>query len=186
MDGDVLFIDTVYNPEPGDFCKLNKYCPKGRYLLGQWHHCRDIFHVHLSNSDLFFFCHEKGKCNSIIEFMKKFESKLNLKEPSNFGPTQRKGILWIKPSKWWMRSSMRRSFLTILLRASFKYSISKDNFYESIFAEKYFSKTRYATEKFLLGYTKYTGKKRGWYKQFFQLHPSQKLIDVLLVKPTSD
>jgi hypothetical protein len=186
VDGDVLFIDTIYNPEPGDFSKLNKYCPKGRYLLGQWHHCRDIFHVHFSNCDLFFFSHAKGKYNSIIEFMKKFERKLNLKDRSEFGPTQRKGIIWVKPSRWWTRSSMRRSFLTILLRASFNYCISKDNFYDAIFSENYFAKTRYATEKFMAGCTKYTGKKRGWYKQFCQLKPSQKLVDNLLIKPESD
>ena len=183
MNENLIFIDTIYNPRPGDFSKLNKYCPIGRYSLGQWYNCRELFHNHLANCKIFFFSYEEGKYNSIIKFMKKAEEILKIEVKSEFGPTQRKDVIWIKPSKWWTCSSMRRSFLTILLRSSLNYSFFKDNFFEAIFLEKYFSETRYATERFFSGFTKYTGRKRGWYKQFFKLKPSEKLIDYLLIKP---
>ena len=128
MNENLIFIDTIYNPRPGDFSKLNKYCPIGRYSLGQWYNCRELFHNHLANCKIFFFSYEEGKYNSIIKFMKKAEEILKIEVKSEFGPTQRKDVIWIKPSKWWTCSSMRRSFLTILLRSSLNYSFFKDNF----------------------------------------------------------
>lgn len=176
---DILYIDTLYRPIPGSFAKL-KNKADNRHEVGQWYYCRDIFHKYLHNLKLFFFSHSTSKGRSIIAFMQKIEKKLQLKDLSEYGLTQRKTIIWIKPSRWWTQKAMRRSLFTALLRTAENYSYSKDNFEEALFSHLYTKGTRCAIERFLAGYTRYTGKKRGWYKQFCDLKSEE--IDFLLVK----
>jgi hypothetical protein len=91
--------------------------------------------------------------------------------------------MWIKPSKWWLKYGMRRSLFTILLRAGLVYVVAKENFDEAVNGEKYLSMTKYAFSRFLSGFTKYTGHKRGWHRQFCQMRPTADEIDELLIKP---
>jgi hypothetical protein len=192
---DILYIDTAYRPEAGSFAiPVPKYSYKrigdsferidpDRYKVIQWCTCRDLFHSRLYNLKLFFFSHQTGKGRSVSEFMQKVESILEIKNRSEYGATQRKTIMWIKPSYWWTQRAMRRSLYTILLRAGNGYSPSKDNFEEALFSNFYTTKTQYAVRRFLAGNTIYTGKKKGWYNQFHNIDSNTDLVDLLLVKP---
>ena len=62
---------------------------------------------------------------------------------------------------------MKRSLLTILLRCGVKYNRKQDNFEDAVFSCAYTQNTRYAVQRFLDGFTKYTGKSNGWYNQFY-------------------
>lgn len=177
----VYYIDTPYRPDPGSFAKFKSF-KDDRYAIGIWHTCRELFHTHLSGLKLFFYAHEVGKGACIAEFISKIENDLDVKPRSKFGPTQRKTIMWIEPSKWWINRAMRRSLFTLLLRTGSNYQLSKDNFEEALYSHHYALDTRYAIERFLKGYTKYTGKKRGWHKQFHDFQPTQAEIDLLLIK----
>jgi hypothetical protein len=184
--GDVLYIDTRYRPEAGSFAKP-KDMEGDRYKVGQWYFCRDLFHGQLYNCGLFFFSHDVTKGHCVAAFMRAVEEILEVYPKSDFGPTQRKTIMWVKPSRWWTVRAMRRSLFTILLRAGAEYNPNKDNFNEALFSDPYTMGTQYATQRFFAGYTVYTGKKRGWYNQF-RIYaeygvPNEKEIDKLLVKP---
>jgi len=179
---EVIFIDTPYSPSPGGFARTQKINGE-RHKVDHWFFCRDIFHNVLWNLKLFFYSIQAGKCNSVCTFIHEIEEKLDVQPRTQLGPTQIKKIMWIKPSSWWTRYGMRRSLFTILLRAGLKYVVTKDNFVDAVNSEKYLSKTPYAFERFMSGYTKYAGHKRGWYKQFCENNLSHEEIDKLLIKP---
>ena len=166
--GDILYIDTPYRPQTGSFSKLREL-NGDRYKADIWYVCRDLFHGVLYNLKFFFFSHDLGKGHCIAAFIKKVEEKLDIQPRSEFGPTQRKTIMWIKPSKWWTGRTMRRSLFTILLRCGDAYNPNKDNFEKALFSYSYAKNTKIAINRFLAGYTDYTGKKRGWYKQFSEI-----------------
>jgi hypothetical protein len=180
--GDVLYIDTPFRPEAGSFGK-SRSMEADRYKVGHWHYCRELFHGQLHNLELFFFSHNVGKGQPISAFVQKVEDMVNVYPQTKFGPTQRKTIMWIEPSRWWTSRGMRRSLFTILLRCGSEYSISKNNFDEALMSDPYVIDTEYAVRRFLSGCTQYTGRNKGWHKQFKALHPSNKEIDQLLIKP---
>lgn len=180
--GDVIYINTPYRPEAGSFCKP-KDIDGDRYKVGQWYYCRDLFHSQLYNLNLFFFSHDSARGYCVAAFMRKVEEKLNVEPKSEFGPTQRKTIMWVKPSRWWTGRAMRRSLFTILLRAGCQYFPNKDNFEEALFSDPYAMSTKYAVQRFFAGNTAYTGRSRGWYRQFYENKPTEKEIDVFLVRP---
>lgn len=188
--GDVLYIDTRYRPDAGSFSKP-KDMEGDRYKVGQWYFCRDLFHGQLYNCSLFFFSHDTTKGHCVAAFMRMVEQMLDVQPRSEFGPTQRKTIMWVKPSRWWTVRAMRRSLFTILLRAGNQYAPIKNNFTEALFSDPYTLGTHYATMRFFAGHTVYTGKKRGWFNQFrttagsFGAEPqlTNSEIDKLLVKP---
>jgi len=163
--GEVLFMDTVYRPAAGSFGKPRS--DNGdRYVVCTWHSCRDIWHNQMYNAKIFFYAHEACKNKSIAAFFERVEDMLKLESPSQFGPTQKKSIMYIKPSRWWLKYAMRRSLFTILLRSSTGYDISSENFEEALRSDVYASRTSIAINHFLSGNTVYKGRKRGWYKQF--------------------
>lgn len=180
--GDVLKIDTPFRPEAGSFGR-SKSKEAERYKVGQWHYCRELFHGQLQNLDIFFFSHNVGKGHCIASFIDKIETMIDVYPKTKFGPTQRKTIMWIEPSRWWTAKGMRRSLFTILLRCGNAYSFNKDNFDEALLSDPYVIETEYAVRRFLNGNTQYTGRNRGWHKQFFSLNPDKKTIDSLLIKP---
>jgi hypothetical protein len=112
--------------------------------------------------------------------MEKVERKANIDYFSEYGPTQKKSIMWIRPSKWWTLKSMKRSLFTILLRCGNNY---KNNFKEALLSDPYASATEYSINRFLCGYTHYTGSKKGWLDQFYDIRLNKKAINSLLVKP---
>ena len=177
----VIFINTLYKPPSGSFSYPRNY-NNNRYEIGIWYNCRDIFNKKLFDLTLFFFSHDIGQDNHVIAFITKIENILDVQPRSKFGPTQRKSIMWIQPSKWWTWRVMRRSLFTILIRAVREYLPTKDNFEDVIASDKYLRDTKYAFYRFLEGNTHYTGKLRGWHKQFYKCVASNDEINKLLIK----
>lgn len=178
---ETLRISTPYRPESGSFATYRTFNGE-KYRIINWHYCRDIFHPYLYNLDLFFFAHDPNKSYNIASFMERLERKVNIDYFSEYGPTQRKNIMWIRPSKWWTLKSMKRSLFTILLRSANNYNPNKKNFKEALFSDPYAAATEYAISRFLTGYTHYTGSKKGWLDQFYEVRLNKKSIDSLLVK----
>lgn len=85
------------------------------------------------------------------------EKKMKTKSRSVVCPTSRPDITYIKLSKWWVQNDIRKSFLTILLRAAVNNAYKK-NFFKSLFEDGdpqgFFKKTPLAVRRFLKGYTK--------------------------------
>lgn len=178
---EVIRIDTPYRPGPGSYCKPKEFS-NGRWTVHQWFYCREIWHGHLYLLKLFFYSHRNGRGDNVAAFMRKVEDMLHVYPRSEFGPTQRKTIMWVRPSVWWTKPTMRRSLFTILLRAGEKYNPALDNFYDALYSDPYTDNTRYAVARFLNGHTIYKGKRKGWYNQFYLRSPSHEEIDLLLVK----
>ena len=177
-----VLIDNLRVANPGCFARCRAY-ENGRYRIDHWFYCRDIFHHVLSKLDIFFFSHKIGQSRGIIAFMLKAEEMLCVSPRSDYGLTQRKTVMWVRPSSWWIRHAMRRSLFTILLRAGLEYDAKIENFKETLLKDKYLCETIYAVERFFSGHTRYVGRKRGWHKQFFLCNPSKQEIDRLLAIP---
>lgn len=177
---ETLRISTPYRPESGSFASHRAF-DGDRYKIVNWHYCRDIFHPQLYNLDLFFFSHDTNKSYNIASFMERVERKANIDYFSEYGPTQRKSIMWIRPSKWWTLKSMKRSLFTILLRCGNNYNPRKRNFKEALLSDPYAAATEYAINRFLSGYTHYTGKQKGWLDQFYESRLSKEDINSLLL-----
>jgi hypothetical protein len=176
-----MLVDSPYKPSPGMFARC-KQILKDRYKIDHWLYCRELFHNHLFNLKLFFYAHARGKGAVTASFIAEVEEILDVQPRSEMGPTQQKMVMWIKPSKWWTSRGMRRSLFTILLRAGKTYKPAKNNIEEVVTSDKYLEGTSKAFFRFLEGYTKYTGHKRGWYRQFCQLKPSDEMIEKLLIR----
>lgn len=168
-------ILTSFRPGPGSFAKI-KY-QNGFFVAGNWQSCREVWHRIGRREKFFLYSHEISKGKTISNFITALEKRLGLRKFTVIGPTQRKTISWIKPASWWISGAMRNSFFTIALRAGYNY---KGNFEEALFEHIYFRETRYAVERFLNGYNRYSGKMSGWYHQFY-LCPDEK-VDGLLLK----
>lgn len=175
---DVIRISTPYLPEAGSFGKHKGFDGKN-YKVLDWHYCRDIFNEKLYKTNLFFLTHPSRKSYSIASFMLNIEQKINIY--SDYGPTQKNSIMWIRPSKWWTKNSMNRSIFTIFLRCGFNYSPKLNNFKEALFNNEYIESTSYAVRRFLAGNIIYTGNKRGWVDQFSSIDKPE--INKLLIKP---
>jgi len=178
--GDMIFVDSVYRPSTGSFGKPS-VIKDNRYVVKNWFNCREIWHNQMYNARLFFYVYPVIRNKSLNAFFDKIESFLNIKENSVFGPTQKKHIIYIKPSKWWLRYTMRRSLFTILLRSSSAYDYGLDNFENALYSNYYAERSRKSIQYFLQGNTVYKGKKRGWYKQFGETNLSDDDIKKLLV-----
>jgi hypothetical protein len=174
---EVFHVLGPYRPGPGNFAKIKHIFQDGSIMPSQWQDCREIWHSENKNLKFFFFSHPSGTGKNAARFMEKFEKKVDA-TPSRMGLTQRKTISWVEPSAWW-QSSMRRSLYTILLRSAPAYKPNKDNFRQALYSNEYAEATEEAVERFLDGYTYYTGRTRGWYKQFHK----PKNLNKLLVKP---
>jgi hypothetical protein len=112
----------------------------------------------------------KNKCGkSIGLFIDKFEDKMKLSKRSIFGPTQREDVTWLVVSRWWIRSNVRRSLFTALLRVGQNYKPQRDNFQTVLFAncygkQNYYTRqTKKAVERFMDGYTILDRKAGFWY-----------------------
>ena len=170
-----------YYPTPISFANYSRF-ENDTYFVRQWYKCRDLWQTRMGKTDLFFLAHESGKSKNIIEFMKIVEEKLNLADRSQYGFTQKKFIIYIRPSKWWLQRAIKKSLYTILLRCGSNYLPLKNNFYDALQSEKYLIDTKYALDRFLSGYTNYHGKVRGWYNQFFLKKPTALELNDLLTK----
>lgn len=179
------------NIQRGSFSKILFTKEDGTLIAKEWLYCREYFQDESKGINQFLFCHSKDKIKNIFAFINKIENVLKINKFSLMGPTQRKNVSWIKPSNWWLRTSMKRSLFTALLRCGQRYNPQIDNFEEALFSYFYTKDTKQAVKRFLQGNTKYTGKKKGWYNQFkwgYKTHNYQKIglkeINKLLIKPS--
>lgn len=168
---EVTYADTAYarmRPRIGGFGLLNQdKLLKKNWEVQKWITCRDNFQADPMNIKKFLFVSGYNNGMNVIAFIDRVEVILGLSQITLMGLTQRKDVIWIQPTSWWTKYAMRRSLFTILLRAGRGYKRSKDNFNEALFSVIYTERTKYATERFLNGYTRYTGKVSGWYNQFY-------------------
>ena len=151
----------------GSFSKIEYTKIDGTLVAKEWLFCREYFQDESKGIRRMLFCHTMHRSKNIAFFINRTEEKLELKEKSVIGPTQRYNISWIRISPWWTQTSMKRSFFTILLRCGVNYKIKQNNFEEALFSSVYTKRTSYAVKRFMEGHTRYTGKKKGWYNQFY-------------------
>jgi hypothetical protein len=176
----------------GSFSKVEYTKIDGTLVAEEWLYCREYFQEESSGIRRMLFCHTAHRCKNIAKFIGEIEKKLNLNKKTIIGPTQRYNISWIKVSDWWTKSSMRRSLFTIFLRCGVRYSYKEENFEKALMSNIYTRHTEYAVRRFLSGATKYTGKKKGWYNQFYwgggnkvnHKKLTNEQIDKLLIYPT--
>lgn len=150
--------------------------------------CRERFARQWDQNTVgFYFTHPANMGYSVATFLKKTEIILKRTDFSEYALTNRDNILWIEPSKFWMDCRMRRSLLTILVRAGMVYDPKRDNYEEALFAEKWAKPTKMAVMRFLFGFTKYNGpnienqsvESRGW-KFIFESITEQQIKEYLL------
>jgi hypothetical protein len=150
-------------------------------------YCRDYFHLRDSETpNQLLFLHRNNKTEAIADFIYQIEDVLEVKEKTQFSPTQRSNILWIGVSPWW-QTVMRSSLLTILLRASQNYN-QRSGLEKALFGIDLTRYSEYSVRRFMNGYTTYTGDLGEWYRQFGTnrvfdcVMPSNETIEQLLVK----
>lgn len=119
----------------------------------------------------FYFKHPAGQSVSVAAFILKTEAILKEPEQSVFAETNRNTILWVQPSEFWKCCPVRRSLLTVLLRAGILYDSERDNYEDALFKQEYVVPTKKAVMRFLFGFTDYRGPEildtgtiwvRGW------------------------
>lgn len=140
--------------------------------------CRERF---ASSFDLstkgFFFKHYPKGSRSVATFVSKTEKILKIRNLSKFSETNRDSILWFEPCHFWKSCRMRRSLLTIFLRAGMIYDTDKDNYEHVLFNHPYIVPTKQAVMRFMYGFTKYAGppmksvslETKGWREVFKKL-----------------
>lgn len=158
------------NIRVGSFSAVTLAAWDGSWTADEFVYCREIFQDFSGSLRRILFCHKPNKSRHIAAFMGKIEDKLKLKNRSFFGPTQRYNVMWIMPSQWWMDREIKRSLFTCLLRCGWSYDPLRNNFYEALWSQQYTSETKYAVQRFLRGYTRYTGSHNYAYDQRIGWH----------------
>lgn len=175
----------------GSFSKIEFTKFDGTLVAKEWLYCREYFQDESNGIRRMLFCHTAHRCKNIAAFISAVEDKLKIKEKSLIGPSQRYNISWINISSFWTNTSMKRSLFTIFLRCGVTYKIKQDNFDEALLGSIYTRHTEYAVRRFLDGNIRYTGKKKGWYNQFYwgggnranHKKPTEEEVDKLLIYP---
>jgi len=120
--------------------------------------CRERFgRAWDETTDGWFFKHPPRKSVDVASFVLKTEAILKQSQFSKFSETNRDTVLWVEPSPFWKACRMRRSLLTILIRAGMVYDLKNDNYEHALFNQQYVTPTKRAVKRFLHGFTKYTG-----------------------------
>lgn len=155
---------------------------KSRWRIGSFYHCRDQFHPHFTGkSQNIIYCHPANEREDIANFIWMIEDRVKVEEHSRIGPTNRNTFTWIKVSPFWLQQSMRRSFFTAILRAARAYKVAKNNFNEALYSVFYFQESRPAVQRFLAGFTYFTGRRYGWHNVFRNKSAAQ--VATLLTLP---
>lgn len=161
-----------YKPSPG--FEETVFLDKTDKRFCRWEKCRDrvqSISANVIKENGLWFSHRKKTGPKIRKFFEKLETILKINERSEFGNTENpEHCLWMKVSPWWMESVIRRSFLTMALRASQNYKPQKQNILECFEKNKYGGTSMVAINLFLQGYTNYRGKPlnmlEGWSRMF--------------------
>jgi hypothetical protein len=177
MDGKlkVIFSNTGLGPSVGSFavCRLSR----GKYRASEFVYCREHFH-RIRPTGIILFHTRSRDVNRTVAFLKKVERKLKIKNKSKFYYTQRITVFAMEVSPWWNNYSVRRSFLTVLLRAGRNYKPRNDNF-DFVLHEgnKYLKETSVAVERFMAGNTRLKGKFcGGWVAEFYLDYEATRLV----------
>lgn len=180
--------------KPKTILSLNTDVTNGSYALDDvplsFETCRERFAARFKQTTPgLYFKHEPERGEDVAAFLLKTEDIVGV-EKSRFSKTNHNTILWIEHSSFWKSCSMRRSLLTILLRAGILYDRHKDNYEDVLFSQEFVKVTKKAVMRFLFGFTKYVGPEiigadtvifQGW-KSIFE-GKNETDIKSFLVKP---
>ncbi len=149
--------ESLKRPNPGQFAVE----PLQDKAL-DWIVCRDRFTCYFTeNTEGFYFSHLPGNGNNVSAFIFKTEVILTIAH-SEFDSTNRDYITWITPSLFWKESFIRRSLLTLLLRAGDNYDPKTDNYEEALYSNKWLRDSKLAVMRFLFGFTEFPSAGPGW------------------------
>jgi len=149
--------ENLKRPNPGQFAVEP---PLGRAL--DWIACRDRFTCYFTeDTEGFYFSHLPKDSEKISAFIFKTEVVLTVPH-SEFGDTNRDYITWITPSSFWKENFIRRSLLTLLLRAGAAYDPKTDNYELALYSNKWLQESKSAVMRFLFGFTEFTSASPTW------------------------
>lgn len=125
--------------------------------------CRDMLHGAWNKQNAIAYrLGDRVDRNKFIQFIQLVEKRIKRNTienfpPSKFSDTNVRSVIYISISSWWLAESIRRSFLSELIRAAIAYSIdtssSESKFWGSIWSRPYFQNTKKDVRRFLQGYT---------------------------------
>jgi hypothetical protein len=143
-------IRSTYSPGSGSFGIFSD----SKIVI--WYGCREQLQEQLDifpSRKLLFHCHSNQHKN-VISFINKVEKTIRLpvKDRVKFHLTNKPDVLYLLLGRFWS-STIRRSLLTILLRAGRTYDSKKNNWEEVIDNDEYLNATRHAFDKFMSGFT---------------------------------
>ncbi|MCK9458307.1 MAG: hypothetical protein M0R80_01535 [Proteobacteria bacterium] len=153
-----IIKESLKRPNPGQFAIE----PQANHAL-VWIACRDRFNTCYFTEDTegFYVSHLAGDAVKVSAFMYKTEVILGVSY-SEFAPTNRDYITWIAPSLFWKDNFIRRSLLTLLLRAGTAYDPKTDNYEEALYSNKYLKDSKPAVMRFLFGFTEFPSAGPDW------------------------
>ena len=171
----------------GSFARVTSESNGGLHT-DNWVYCRDSFHYHFNGVEQLVFAHSPHASKRIAAFIYEFERQMKHEKLSLCGPTNMSRITWIKPAKFWLTKSIRKSLFTCLLRAGIRYDPEKNNFEEALNSVPYLARTKSAVKWFLRGYTwpkKNEVTNDGWYDNFNKVKDTA-LASKLIRKPINE
>jgi hypothetical protein len=152
-----------YLSVPGEFANTNSNWGEiSSKTLFQWHSCRETFHRVCTRQKVKKFLFRTPVPNKVIAFMEGIQDKLKLEGSDRLKilRTNFKNIVCVFMSRWW-RVQIRRSLLTVLLRAS---RSSRVNSWEAIGPKNKYLGNQIAFRRFMNGHTKYNGQLLGGWR----------------------
>ena len=130
---------------------------------------------------------------AVARFIYECEEKLGIKDKYKtlFNETTFERVIRVKVAKYWLKSRMRMSLFTLLLRAGVgsrgkQYNPAKHTIEECMHAQDYLKKTKKALKLFFSGRTHFTGHadgSYGWRDQLRDKDHNENSLKELLVKP---
>ncbi len=147
------------NKDPGDFALSYRYSD-GTWF--GWISCREVMQLRLqlTDTDFWFVC-GRGNHLAVVEFMDFVERALCIPSPGTTFQTSPKNtdLIFVTPDRFWMADEMRKNALTMFLRAAMVYvfQTGAKSVRKALESYEYSKSTGPALERFLLGFTKYTG-----------------------------
>jgi hypothetical protein len=153
-------VRSYYAPQPGDFGVETPH-------QANWYTCREVFHARIVDSPNNPFYIFTNNPESVAGLIQTVENILGV-EKCGFAVHRsyyNSNALEIRPSRFWTMQPMRHQFLSCVTRAGLDYDYIK-NPLQALQDYKYFNESWPATERFLRGYTWYTGDVIGWHRAF--------------------
>lgn len=171
----------------GSFALVQSGWEDGNLTLGDWVYCRDSWHSSYSgNMQHMAVYHNATQGPNIAAFVRKFEVAMKHTRFTEIGATSLNRVSWVKPADFWLRSNMRKSLFTILLRAGMSYRRSKDNFDAVLKSNAYLRSTGNALKWFMSGHTWFNDRtSSGWLNHFHNM-TQERVKSALTLRPVTD